>query len=397
MQPNFSRRISALQPSAIREILKAPDDPDLITFAAGNPSPDTFPAEKMGNLAAEIFEKDYASALQYGISEGYEPLRRDTAARLREKHGIGRRETDQLIITSGAQQAIELCAKVLLNEGDTILCEDPSFIGALNALRSYGVTLGGIPCMEDGMDLDALEEYLKSNKNAKLIYTIPDFQNPTGAVMPLKNRLKLIELAQTHNVMILEDSPYFELRYDGKSLPSLKALDESGCVIYAGSFSKTIAPGIRLGVALASQPIIQKMVVAKQVSDVHSNLFFQILVHRYIERYDLDEHIARCRKIYKSRRDTMSGALSCHLTSKLTWQIPQGGLFMWCKLRQGEDSAALCQMAKEYKVMAVPGSAFLVNDSLSSHAVRLNFSLPNEEAIKIGIKRLAQAADSLSV
>ena len=385
---DFSRRIAALKPSAIREILKAPSDPDTVSLAAGNPSPEAFPAAEMAVLAAEIFASDAAGALQYGISEGYGPLRERTRARLREKHGIGK-DTDSLIITSGAQQVVELTAKTLLNEGDTVICEDPSFIGALNALRSYGAKLAGVPCNGAGMDMEALERVFREHPGAKLVYTIPTFQNPAGEVMPLASRKRLLALASQYDVMILEDDPYRELRYGGEDVPAIKSLDTEGRVIYAGSFSKIIAPGIRLGFALAPAPLIAKITAAKQVSDVHSNLFYQILVERYMARHDLDKHIARCCALYRTRRDTMDGALRRHMPGA-GWVVPEGGLFLWVKLPDGRDGTEFCRRAKEKKVMAVPGSAFLCEEDGASNAIRLNFSLPAPEQIEIGIARLGE-------
>jgi 2-aminoadipate transaminase len=384
----FSKRISALKPSAIREILKAPSDPETVTLAAGNPSPEAFPAAEMAAIAAEIFASDAAAALQYGISEGYTPLRERTRERMSTKHGIGR-ETDELMITSGGQQVVELAAKSLLNEGDTVICEDPSFIGALNALRSYDVKLAGVPCNGAGMDMDALEQTLKKHPEAKMIYTIPTFQNPAGEVMPVNARKRLLELAAKYDVTVLEDDPYRELRYDGEDVPAVKSLDTEGRVVYAGSFSKIIAPGIRLGFALAPAPLIGKMTAAKQVSDVHSNLFFQILVERYMAGHDLDAHIARCRELYRTRRDVMDAELKKHMPGA-QWIVPEGGLFMWIKLPDGRDGTEFCRRAKEKKVMAVPGSAFLCDESGSSSAIRLNFSLPSVEQIKTGVARLGE-------
>jgi 2-aminoadipate transaminase len=382
----FSTRISALKPSAIREILKAPSDPETVTLAAGNPSPEAFPAAEMAKIAEGIFQTNPAGALQYGITEGFPALRERTLKRLQEKHCIGS-AGDELIITSGGQQVIELAAKTLLNEGDTVICEDPSFIGALNALRSYDLKIVGVPCNGRGMDMDSLENALKQHPECKLIYTIPTFQNPAGEVMPLDSRKRLIELSGKYNTMILEDDPYRELRYEGESVPAVKSLDTDGRVIYVGSFSKIIAPGIRLGFALAPAALIGKMTAAKQVSDVHSNLFFQILIERYMAEYDLDAHIAKCRDLYRTRRDVMDAALKKYLPGA-KWVLPEGGLFLWVNLPDGMDGTEFCRLAKEKKVMAVPGSAFLCDESGSSGAIRLNFSLPSVEQIEKGVARL---------
>lgn len=391
MNYEFSKRISGLQPSAIREILKVTADPSVISFAAGNPSPETFPAADMAELAADIFANRAAEALQYGISEGYEPLRRMTAERLRQRFSIGG-ESDDLIIVSGGQQGIELAAKCLTNEGDVIICEEPSFIGALNALRSYGVTLKGVPCGPEGMDIDALEEILSNTPRVRLIYTIPTFQNPSGVTMPELNRRRLLELAERYNVLILEDNPYFELRYDGEYVPPLKALDtenQSGRVIYCGSYSKIIAPGIRLGYVCAPKSIISKLTVAKQVSDVHSNLFFQILVSEFLKTRDLDAHIERSRAIYKAKRDRMAENLRTHALA-LRFRLPEGGLFLWCELPDGQNDMDFCRRMGQKGVAAVPGSSFLVDEAAGSHAIRLNFSLPTMEQIDIGCARMGE-------
>jgi 2-aminoadipate transaminase len=375
-----------LQPSAIREILKVTADPSVISFAAGNPSPEAFPSRELAELAAGLFASGAASALQYGVSEGYAPLREITAARLREKFGIGSPD-DDLIIVSGGQQGVELTAKVLLNEGDTVVCEEPSFIGALNAFRSYGVKLAGVPCGERGMDMDALAQRLSAEPRPKLIYTIPTFQNPTGATMPAERRRLLVELAARFDVPLLEDDPYRELRYEGEDAPALKSLDTGGRVIYCGSFSKVIAPGIRLGYICAPKGLMQKLIVAKQVSDVHSNLFFQALVCEYIKRYDIDAHIGQIRSLYRRKRDLMASLLH----KQFSFTLPQGGLFIWAELPQGLDGFEYCRRAAAKKVAAVPGASFLTDERAASRAIRLNFSLPSFGQIEQGCALLGEA------
>lgn len=385
----FSNRISSLKPSAIREILKIPNDPDLISFAAGNPAPDSFPVEEMKKIAANIFETKAASALQYGVSEGYTPLRDITKARLTKKYGICS-ENDDLIITSGGQQAIEMTAKIFLNEGDVVLCEDPSFVGALNALRSYGVKLVGLPVDDNGMDVALLEEKLKTEKNVKLIYTIPTFQNPSGTTMSVERRKKLLELAEKYDVMILEDSPYFELRFRGENVPTIKSMDKSGRVIFAGSYSKILSPGIRIGFACASKEIIAKLTVAKQVSDVHTNLFFQMLAAEYLEANDIDEHIARICDIYRVKLDKMLECMEKKFTKKVSFTRPEGGLFVMCTMPVGFDGAELASRAKAAKVTVVPGLAFAADETKTYPTFRLNFSLPSLDEIERGIDRLAK-------
>ncbi len=385
----FASRISSLKPSAIREILKTPNIPGLVSFAAGNPAPESFPVEMMEKIAAGIFATRAASALQYGVSEGYEPLRELTKKRIREKFGMCG-DNDDLIITSGGQQAIEMTAKILINEGDTVLCEAPSFVGALNAFRSYGANLVGVTVDNDGMNTDELEEKIKASKNVKLIYTIPTFQNPSGTTMSLERRKRLLELADKYNIMILEDSPYFELRFRGENVPTIKSMDKNGRVIYSGSYSKILAPGIRVGFVCASKEIIGKLTVAKQVSDVHTNLFFQMIVAEYLEKMDIDAHIEKIRGIYREKADAMQNAIENSFCGRAAFTKPEGGLFIWCTMPDGFDGVELCRRAKEAKVTAVPGCSFEIDDTAVSPSFRLNFSLPSVSQIEVGISRLAK-------
>lgn len=384
MKFNFSERMQKLQSSTIREILKMPQTPESISFSAGNPSPLLFPHTEMAKIAAEIFENDYQTALQYGITEGYQPLRTAIKQRLSEKFDVGS-EFDEVIVTSGAQQVIDLSIKVLVNENDTILCESPSFIGALNAFRSYKARLVGIPVDKDGMDMDALEEALKTQPNVRLIYTIPTFHNPCGCTMSLDRRKRLLELAKKYDVFILEDSPYFELRYSGEDIPTLKSMDTEGHVIFAGSFSKIIAPGIRIGFVCAHRDIVSKMTVAKQVSDVHTNLFFQILVDRYLRMDLIDDHIEKCCALYQQKRDRMLAAMDRHLTGVASWNTPDGGLFIWVELPEGYDGLELCKRLQARSISCVPGNTFCIDENQVSRGFRLNFSLPSDEQIDRGI------------
>ncbi|MEA4824363.1 MAG: PLP-dependent aminotransferase family protein [Clostridiaceae bacterium] len=394
MNYNFATRIGGLKPSAIREILKVTQDPSVISFAAGNPAPEAFPAKEMKLIADELFEKKAASALQYGVSEGYTPLRELTAKRLKEKYNIGTPD-DDLIILSGGQQVMDLTAKCFLNEGDTILVENPSFIGALNCFRSYGARLVGIPMEPDGVDIGALEHALATEKNVKLMYLIPTFQNPTGRVMSLSKRLAVLELSKRYNVPILEDNPYYELRYSGEYVPTIKSLDTDGRVIYAGSYSKILSPGIRLGFVCANKEVISKLVVTKQVSDVHTNLFFQMIAAEYITRYSLDDHIAEVCDIYRKKRDAMADALSRYCGDTLRFDAPEGGLFLWCDIKSGRDGKELCLISGRKGVAAVPGVAFAMDPESIVPAIRLNFSLPTYDQIDRGCRLLGESAREL--
>ncbi|MBR1527832.1 MAG: PLP-dependent aminotransferase family protein, partial [Oscillospiraceae bacterium] len=283
MNYQFSEKVSHLQASAIREILKFTSVPGVISFAAGNPAPEAFPVETVREIAAELFQNDPIAVLQYGITEGYLPLRNLMKERM-AKQGNFKEETEELIITSGAQQVMELACKSLCNPGDTLICEAPSFIGSLNAFKSYNVNLVGVPLDDEGMNPELLEKALKENPNTKLIYLILNFQNPTGKTTTLKRRKELYALAQKYNTMIIEDNPYGDLRFSGEEVPTIKSMDTDGRVIYAGSFSKVLAPGIRVGYGIAPKEVIAKMVVCKQVSDVQTNNFGQMLAYQFMQK-----------------------------------------------------------------------------------------------------------------
>lgn len=392
MTYQFADRIGTLAPSAIREILKVTQNPDVISFAAGNPAAESFPAAEIREISSELLSCHYASALQYGISEGYAPLRAQVSERMRTKYATGS-DDDDLIIVSGGQQGIEMTAKIFCNAGDTVVCEGPSFVGALNAFRSYGLNLKGIPVMEDGIDIDALEAYLRQDQRVKLLYVIPTFQNPSGVTMSLAKRRRLLELAKQYDFLILEDSPYFELRYSGENVPTIKSLDDDGRVIFVGSFSKVIAPGIRVGFVIANRQVIAKLTVAKQVSDVHTNLFFQMVISEYLRRYDFDAHIASICKLYTQKRDAMLDAAQRFFPAEIRIHRPDGGLFIWCTMPDGSDSMKFCAIASKRLVAAVPGASFAADEHEISPSFRLNFSLPTEEQIYAGMKILGEAAD----
>ena len=385
MEYTFSNRISELKPSAIREILKVTQDPKVIPFAAGNPAPEAFPVAEMSEISQRIFREMPAAAFQYGVSEGYTPLREAVKARMREKYQTGS-DDDEVMIVTGAQQGMELTAKCFLNEGDGIIVESPSFIGSLNAFRSYRANLIGIPQEKDGMDLEKLEKALQENQNVKLIYVIPTYQNPTGRVISLEKRKKILDLARQYNVLILEDNPYFELRYSGEHVPTLKSMDTEGRVIYVGSFSKILSPGIRVGYVIANRAVISKLTVAKQVSDVHTNLMFQMIACDMLTKYDIDAHIARVCDMYRAKRDAMCQAIEAYFPAACSYERPDGGLFLWCRLPDGYDGVDLCKLCGTRGVMGVPGSSFCVDEKEVSPYIRLNFSLPNFEQIDRGVK-----------
>ncbi|WP_298484049.1 PLP-dependent aminotransferase family protein [uncultured Ruminococcus sp.] len=388
MQYKFSENVDALQPSAIREILKFTGMPGVISFAAGNPAPEAFPVEEISRISAELFEKDPILALQYNITEGFPELRDVLKARMAEQHCFDE-TADDLITTSGAQQANELSCKVLLNRGDTMFCESPSFIGSLNAFRSYGVNLVGVELEEDGMNLDALEQAVQENPNPKLVYVIPNFQNPTGRVMSLEKRKGLYELACKYNLIILEDNPYGDLRFAGTPIPSIKSMDTEHRVIYSGTFSKILAPGLRVGYVSAPKEIVSKITVCKQVSDVHTNIWAQAVCAKFLEQTDMDTYLEKLRAVYRRKCNLMADGIRQHFSKRVRWEMPEGGLFLWCTLPEDCDMPAFCKKAvSEYQIAVVPGNAFLVDESAKTSSFRMNFSTPTDEQIVKGTEIL---------
>lgn len=395
MNYKFSNKVTSLQASAIREILKFTSDPKVISFAAGNPAPEAFPVDTISEISQEIFKDNPILALQYNITEGYTPLRDSLKDRL-SKQNIFAKERDELIITSGAQQGNELSCKVLLNEGDTLICEAPSFIGSLNSFKSYNVNLVGVELESDGINIEKLEETIKTSKNVKLLYLIPNFQNPTGQTMSLEKRKAVLELARKYDFVILEDNPYGDLRIKGKDIPTIKSMDTDGHVIYTGTFSKVLAPGIRVGYVSAPQEIVQKIVVCKQVADVHTNIWGQLLAYRFITKCDFDKHIKGLQEIYRKKCNVMLEQIKANFSSKIKYTAPEGGLFIWCTLPDDCDMMGFCSKAvKDYKVAIVPGTAFCIHESDKTTSFRMNFSTPSDEQIIEGCKRLGKLSKDM--
>ncbi len=389
MNIKISNRMEPLNPSAIREMLKYTALPGVISFAAGGPSPEMYPGEDLRRISDRLYAEGCSSFLQYGATEGYGPLRNTVKERLKNKYSAGSGD-DDLIILTGGQQGMDLAVKCLCNDGDTIICESPTFIGALNCFRSYRAHIVGMPMDADGMDVDALEAALKKEKNVKLIYTICDFQNPMGVTLSLERRKRIYELACKYDVMIYEDNPYFELRYSGDHVPLIKSMDTQGRVIFGGSVSKIIAPGLRIGFTLARADLIQKMVVAKQICDVHTPLYTQMLVDAYMTECDLDGHIAQARDLYRRKRDCMISLMDELFPSNVPFTRPNGGLFIWFDLPDGLSGKDFSEFAAKKGVACVPGSAFDLNEDPSNPGVRLNFSVPSFEQIESGIKTLSE-------
>lgn len=394
MNYTFSDRVNTLKPSAIREIFKYAADPEVVSLSAGNPAPDAFPKEAVAEISEKLLKENPVLALQYGLTEGYAPLRETLKKYMVEKYGVST-EGNDLIITSGAQQVMDLVTKSLVNEGDVVITEAPSFIGSLNTFRSYNAKLVGVPMDSDGMNMEELEKALKENENVRFIYTIPNFQNPSGITMSLTKRKKMYELAKKYGVLILEDNPYGELRYKSENLPNIKSFDKDGLVIYAGSFSKVISPGMRVGWCMAPAEIIQKMVVCKQGEDVHTNMWSQVVCNEFMTKYDFDAHLEMLRNLYREKLDYTMGLLKENLSDKITYGDVEGGLFIWCTLPEDVDMNAFCVELVKNKVCVVPGNAFLTDEKEVSHNFRINFSTPSNEQLKKGIEILGRVSKTL--
>ncbi len=401
MNYEFSDKLAALKPSAIREIFKSLTDPTIISFAAGNPAPESFPVEELARLSADIYATTPSTALQYGMTEGYPPLREAVAKRQKEIFGIGHsvaegdKYNDSTVILSGGQQGIELTCKAFCNEGDVVICENPTFIGALNAFRSNGAVTVGVELHDDGIDPDELEAAILANPRTKLIYLIPTFQNPAGLTTSYEKRVRIYEIAKKYNIPIIEDNPYGELRFAGEDIPTIKSFDTEGLVIYCSTFSKILSAGMRVGFCVAPEEIVTKLVIAKQVEDVHTNMFFQMLCHRYITECDLDSHIEMIRALYRRKCTLMLTELEKNLPKEIKFTRPEGGLFLWCTLPEHIDMNDFVKRAIEYKVAVVPGTTFNCDTEAPSHCFRLNYSTPSDEQIVEGCRRLGEVARAI--
>ena len=394
MNYNFSEKLRVMKPSAIREIFKSLGTPGSISFAAGNPSPESFPISDIKRLADNILTNQPVTALQYGVTEGYTELRELVSRRLKTVYGIGSCDDDTIIVTGG-QQGIELTCKVFCSEGDIVVCENPSFIGALNAFRSLGARLMGVPLCENGIDTAALEKILSENERVKLLYTIPSFQNPSGITSTLENRRAVYELARRYDIIIIEDNPYGDLRFTGEDVPTYKSFDSDGRVVYCGSFSKILSAGIRIGTLTANKEIVSKIVVAKQVEDVHTNVFFQMVTAKFIKECDLDKHILKIRELYRHKATVMLEALDRYMPKDVSYTRPEGGIFLWCTLPEGIRLSDFVSLAAEKNVFVVPGTAFLPDESEPTRSFRLNYSMPSDSEIDKGIRLLAETVSEL--
>jgi len=371
--------------SAVREILKLTQKPEMVSFAGGLPSPESFPVDRLREITAEVFARSGLQVLQYGITEGYQPLREFLSNWLRNTKGIAA-DPEDIQITSGSQQGIDLVSRVFLDSGDLVVVENPSYLSAFQIFNSYQAAYLPVPSDDLGMRVEELEMLLESHK-PKIIYTVPTFQNPTGITMSLARRKKLLRLAEEHDLVIIEDNPYGELRYEGEHVPTLKSLDTQGRVIYLGSFSKVVAPGLRVGYLVAGPEIRARVTIAKQGVDVHTSNLSQQIIYEYCHKGYLDPHIREVCQAYGAKRDAMQRAMERYFPPEVRWTRPEGGLFIWVELPEKCDSTELLKETVQHNVAFVPGKPFFVNNS-GLNTMRLNFSNASPEQIEYGIAKL---------
>lgn len=392
MSLRYAKRMDNIKASEIRELLKLTQKPEIISFAGGLPAPELFPVEELEKVSSKVLEEQGTTALQYGPTEGYEPLRVEITKRM-EKVGIECKPED-ILVTSGSQQGLDFSGKIFLNPGDIVLCESPSYLGAINAFKAYEPEFIGVPTDENGMIMEELEDILKNNDRVRFIYVIPDFQNPSGRTWSIERRKRLIELANEYNVAIIEDNPYGELRFEGEYYPAIKHYDTEGRVIFLGTFSKIFCPGLRLGWVCAEEEVLNKFVLAKQGSDLQSSTISQMQVARFLEEYDIEAHIEKLKKVYKKRRDLMINTMKEEFPEEIKFTNPEGGLFTWVVLPEYMNARDLAVKAIEKNVAFVPGGSFFPNGG-NENTLRLNYSSMDDEKIVIGIKRLAEAIKSM--
>jgi len=398
LQAMFSTNAKGMQKSVIRELLKLTRRPEIISFAGGLPDPHAFPTDEVAGITADVLKRDGANVLQYGPTEGDPRLKAQIIAHHEREDGV-RLKQDNVLITVGSQQGLDLVARIFLDIGDVVIVGLPSYVGGLQAFQGYGARMVGVPLDDDGTRVDLVERELeklgKMGKKPKFIYEVPDFQNPAGITMTEERRLKLLDLAKGYDVMILEDSPYRELRYEGSPVKSIFRLDGSGQVIGLYTFSKILFPGMRLGWVIADEAIIQKLVTAMQAADLCPPSFNQAIIAEFAERGLLDKNIARVRNIYRDKREVMLKALDDYMPKieGLRWTRPQGGLFLWVVLPEHMDADEMFYEAVEQNVAYVVGSAFH-SDGGGRNAMRLNFSYPTKEEIVEGVKRLSKVIEN---
>jgi DNA-binding transcriptional MocR family regulator len=389
----FRESVARSHDPIIADLLALTESEDVISFSIGLPAPELLPLEILGEYTAELIHEVGAPLLLHCPTEGHSPLR-ETLAQWVAARGIRARASDVLVV-SGSQQGLDLVARIFIDPGDVVVVEEPTYVGALQSFRVAGAKIIGIPVDENGMRIDILASILERER-PKLIYTLPTYQNPSGAVMSVDRRRHLLELAGRWHVPILEDDPYSELRYDGEALPSLKALDENDLVLYLSTFSKVLFPGLRIGYMVVPPVVLRQLVLAKQGADLHANSFSQYLIERFVREGHFAAHIEKTKKAYRRRRDRMAEALRADPSIGLEFEVPTGGFYIWCRVPQGVEQPALLANAAARGVVFLPGRACYPTEP-TENCLRLNFSHASEDAIEVGIERLLESVREAKV
>ena len=389
MTMKFAKRMERLQASEIRELLKLTQKPEIISFAGGLPAPELFPVEELAKVAEDVLKSEGRQLLQYATTEGRPSLRQKIADRMLAKYNT-KVSPDEILITTGSQQCLDFAGKLFLDPGDIVLCESPSYLGALNAFNAYEPNFVEVPTDDGGLIPEELDKILSTTERCKFIYVIPDFQNPTGRTWSMERRIKFMEVVNKHNLPVLEDNPYGELRFEGEILPSLKSMDTKGLVMFLGTFSKIFCPGLRLGWVAAVPDVVSEFVKIKQSADLHTSNFDQGLADAYIENYDLDAHVEQIKALYKHRRDVIIESMEKMMPEGVKWTHPEGGLFLWLTFPQGVSAAQVFMKCIEKNVAGVTGDAFFPNGKTDRN-MRINYSNMPDEKIAEGIRRMSEA------
>jgi 2-aminoadipate transaminase len=389
MAITFAKRMGILRASEIREILKITQREEMLSFAGGLPAPELFPVQEMKEVAVKVLGEMGKEALQYSTTEGYEPLREKIAERMNRKFKTTV-SANHILITCGSQQALDFSGKLFIDEGDIVLCESPTYLAAISAFKAYEPRFIEVPTDNDGMIMEELERILAANKGIKLIYVIPDFQNPTGRTWSIERRIDFMRIVKKYNIPVIEDNPYGELRFEEEIPPSLKSMDTEGQVIFTGTFSKIFCPGLRIGWIAAESKIIEKYVLIKQGADLCTSARSQMEIAKYMDLYDFEATIQQLVTVYRKRRDVMVEMLETTLPQGVEFTHPQGGLFLWVELPHHVKAMELLQECLKNNVAFVPGDSFFPNGGVKN-TLRLNYSNMSEEKIREGILRLSQA------
>lgn len=387
MQFRYAERMLGEKSDVVKEALKLTAQPDIISFAGGLPAPESFPVKEMAAASAKVFANKGAGALQYSSVEGVPALRQAIAKRM-EKHNI-KCAAENIIVTTGSQQGIDMAARIFINPGDVVVCESPTYTAALTTFKNYQCKFVAVATDDQGMIIEDLKEKLAACPEAKLIYVIPNFQNPSGKTWSLERRQALLDCATEYNIPILEDNPYGELRYEGEEIPAIKSLDQKGMVIMMGSFSKVLSPGFRLGYMISSPEVTDMLTQVKQATDLHSSTISQMEIVQYLEDNDIDEHIVELRKIYKHKRDLMLETMAKEFPPEAKFTYPTGGMFTWVELPKEIDTVKLLPLAVERKVAFIPGSSFFPEGNINN-CIRMSYSSSSDEQIIKGITALGQ-------